>query len=1032
MVRGSCAQGTDVPSAVFAVSLLFLPMAPPGDSSFVGPVLTIDVPESPDVGERVDDPEAREEWFVRQRAYPFASFPAGAYTNAAEDYRFRREAVQHRAALRSLGRAPAVVTGSEALPSGSWSEAGPSPILDDGARTDQTFGNSSGRVSAVAIHPDRPHVILLGASRGGLWRSADSGSSWLPVGDDQDSLVIADVKFAPSNPDIAYAATGDDDLGFWGAGVLKSTDGGLTWARIDNGSTANGIPNGTVLSKLAVDPGDAGKVVVAGFRYHDGFGAVGPTSIFRTADGGLTWTPATLPIPGNVSMFKSLVIEENCPGRLWAVDYNNHIILRSQNGGADWTILETSGLPAFTLNTKLAVYHASCQGPAILYASVNSGGGLAGSPGYPGVYRSVDDGATWARPGTEAGPSGGCVVQCQRYDHELFVDPNDPSRLYMLGRDLWTSNDAGATWINRSGGYDDSNGYHGGRMHVDLHDLAFQATGAAAVVYIASDGGVWSYDVASDTFTNRNGNLAISEFVDLAVNPDTATRALGGLQDNGTILFEGSPLWNVRVQGDGGYGGWLRAGPDSGATADGVFTSTVQNEASRSIDSGRTWTSRGDWATNASFNGETAEFYAPWVGTAQDNRVWHGAESLWYCDFPETCTPTWHKQADHLAALTGSRHTSKIAIYNPAPGVNGPFYVANAFPRAFLQSPDGVIWNDRTSGLPNRYISSVVFDPTDPQVVFVTFQAFGTGHVWRSLDGGMTWQDRSSNLPNVPTNKIVVDPLDPSRTWYVAMDIGVYGTVDAGASWSVVGSNLPAVVVTDLQIGPNRTLFAATGGRSLWTIPLAGWSAPPPAVAGVDPMHLSKSASRIAITWPESGPSLAVNVYEGTLGVWYSHEPVVCGLRSSDSSNLLLEPSPASLLESLPQFPRASARQGEPNEEARPEKGRIEIVDSPSPEPRLPQPATLTCTGGLCTALISPGEGSHYYLLTASAAGGESAAGSEPGWSGPDHIAPPFYAVQRPCGGSTTADASPSTSRGTPAPAPSIGVGLDPDRARPR
>lgn len=930
-----------------------------------------------DEGSPYDDPGAREAWFVRQRAYPFASFPAGAYTQAAEGYLLGREAVRRRYFVRTIERAAAVESAPEALPLGPWSEAGPSPILDDGSQTGLTFGNVAGRISTVAIHRSRPDVILIGASRGGLWRSTDGGQSWTPVGDDQVTLVIADVKFAPSNPNVAYAATGDDDVGFWGAGVLKSVDGGVTWARIDNGSAANGIPNGTVLAKLVVDPDDAGTVVVAGFRHHTDTGAVLPTSIFRTTNGGATWTRASLPVPGDTAQFKSLVIEESCPSRLWAVDYLNHTVIRSQDGGASWMTVATSGLPAFTLNTKIAVHHGSCAGPATLYASVNSGAGLAGSPGYPGVYRSLDDGASWALPGSAPGPSGGCLGQCHRYDHELFVDPTDANRLVMLGRDVWISTDAGATWVNRSGGFDDANTYAGGRMHVDLHDAAFQRTGPAAVLFLASDGGLWSYDVSTDTFTNRNGNLSISELVDLAVNPVAPYRALGGLQDNGTVLYGGSRLWSARVRGDGGETGWLRTSTDPGGPFDGAFTSFVQNYGYLSLDVGRTWTGFGVWAGPESFSGEVAEFYAPWLATAQGSRVWHGAQSLWYCDVPQTCFPTWHKQADRLAALTGSFHTSKLAIHSPAPGVNGPFYVANAFPRGFLQSPDGVAWNVRSAGLPDRYISDITFEPSAPGEVYVTLQGFGTGHVWRSLDGGATWQDRSGNLPNVPSNDILLDPQDPSSTWYVAMDIGVYGTADAGASWSVVGHNLPAVWVNDLEIGPNRILYAATGGRSVWTIALPGWTAPPEEIAGSGPMLLDRVGSRLAISWPDTAPAPGdYNVYEGVLGSWYSHAPLACHLEGS-----------------VPGADGGSGGAGASTERSGPAidgRGAV-LVEAGSSE--------LTCGEGLCTALLTPGDGSRYYLVTASGSGSEAPAGPGPGWRGPDHVLPPIHAVTQPCGG---------------------------------
>src|SRR5438093_921118 len=140
--------------------------------------------------------------------------------------------------------------------------------------------------------------------------------------------------------------------------------------------------------------------------------------------------------------------------------------------------------------------------------------------------------------------------------------------------------------------------------------------------------------------------------------------------------------------------------------------------------------------------------------------------------------------------LTGSADVSKIAVASSGPGVYGPFYLANFNARAFLQSPDGATWNNRSAGLPDRYISDIEYNPTAPEQVWVTVKGFGTPHVLFSPDGGVTWQDRSGDLPDISTNDILLDPLDVTNAWYVATDIGVYGTTDGGLHWSVIGSNL--------------------------------------------------------------------------------------------------------------------------------------------------------------------------------------------------------------------------------------------------
>jgi hypothetical protein len=670
------------------------------------------------------------------------------------------------------------------------------------------------------VHPTNPDIVIIGASKGGIWRTANATAAtpdWTPVGDGQSTLAIADIKFAPSAPNIVYAATGDDDVNWWGAGVLKSTDSGVTWARADNGSEASGIPNGTILSKISVDPTDSDKVVAVSWMDMDPSGSVYYWYIFYTSNGGTTWSRSTLDGSEYGAQFRSLAIESGCPTNLWVVDYKSKGLTRSADAGVTWSEVTTTGLPDWTGNSQLAAFHNTCFGGSTLFMSAYSDDGLAGTEGYPGVYVSTNSGADWLRPGASPGPSGGCLAQCV-YDHALLVDPADASRVYMLGRDFWTSSDGGRTWTNRSAGFDDANNYYGGKMHVDLHEAAISGSGARATVWIASDGGVWSYDVANNTFTNRVGNLAISEFIDLAVRPDAVNQAVAGLQDNGSILYNGSVAWTAKLGGDGGASGWLQSTPGAGKPYDGTFTTYINNTVYKSTDAGASWEDYGD---DKAFNSEASEFYGPWIGTTGNNRLWHGAQGLWYCDFPGECS-RWHRMGwTNLAAISGSAYVSKLAIHNPSAGVFGPFYAGNAKPRGFLYSADGLSWLNRTGTLPDRYISCIVLNPSAPASVWVTLQGFGTGHVWYSPDGGQAWQNRSGNLPNVPTNCIFLDPLDRANTWYVGTDVGVYGTTNAGGTWNAIGNNLPAVVVSDLELDQNRLLYAATGGRSVWTIPLA-------------------------------------------------------------------------------------------------------------------------------------------------------------------------------------------------------------------
>jgi hypothetical protein len=127
------------------------------------------------------------------------------------------------------------------------------------------------------------------------------------------------------------------------------------------------------------------------------------------------------------------------------------------------------------------------------------------------------------------------------------------------------------------------------------------------------------------------------------------------------------------------------------------------------------------------------------------------------------------------------------------------------------------------TGLPNRYVNSLVLDPNNTAHVYAVFGGFsrrwvpnaGVGHVFESKDGGATWKDISGNLPDAPADDMVIS----HGTLVLATDTGVFSTSEATpGSWTRYGSALPSAAVVDLSIMPDGAILAATHGRGLWKI----------------------------------------------------------------------------------------------------------------------------------------------------------------------------------------------------------------------
>jgi hypothetical protein len=143
-----------------------------------------------------------------------------------------------------------------------------------------------------------------------------------------------------------------------------------------------------------------------------------------------------------------------------------------------------------------------------------------------------------------------------------------------------------------------------------------------------------------------------------------------------------------------------------------------------------------------------------------------------------------------------------------------------------VSTDDGLTWQDRSSGLPQRWITRVATDPFQAQTIYATLSGFRWDeplpHVFRSTDLGITWTDITGNLPEFPVNDIVIDPTFQDH-YLVGTDAGVYATNNGGTYWYWVWGDLPAVPIYMMKIHePSRTIVAGTYGLSAYKADLSG------------------------------------------------------------------------------------------------------------------------------------------------------------------------------------------------------------------
>src|SRR5689334_19350474 len=144
------------------------------------------------------------------------------------------------------------------LPQFSWSQQ-IDPAGFSGMQWRMIGPFRAGRVNGVTGVPGQPNVFYFGSVGGGVWKSENSGRTWTPVFDDQNTASIGAIAVAPSSPNTVYVGTGEADMrsqNSFGDGMYKSTDAGKTWTHI-------GLENTRQIGRIDVDPRNPDIVFVA-------------------------------------------------------------------------------------------------------------------------------------------------------------------------------------------------------------------------------------------------------------------------------------------------------------------------------------------------------------------------------------------------------------------------------------------------------------------------------------------------------------------------------------------------------------------------------------------------------------------------------------------------------------------------------------------------------------------------------------------------------------------------------------------------
>ena len=683
-------------------------------------------------------------------------------------------------------------------------------------------GNVGGRTRAIVIDPSNTNRIFAAGVAGGVWRSTDSGSSWQPLDDFMANLAVCSLAMDPNDPNTIYAGTGEgfgNIGGVRGDGIFRTLDGGVTWTQIDSTSSNNGT-SFYFVNSLAIS--SDGQTLLAGTN----------AGIFRSTDGGQNWAHELTTGVGNV-MFDPGNSSNAVAGGL----DDGHAYF-SNDGGANW---QQANRPT-TDGGRVQVCYAAANA-ATIYASVEASVGSQ-------IWRSTDGGATYASRNAMFGGVAADHLGAQGwYDNVIWAgDPMNVDLVIIGGIDLWRSIDGCNTLIPISTWWSDQSAH--ADHHAIVSDPGYDGVNNLRV-YFGNDGGVYRADDATtvgnnaaEPYTNGwedlNSDYAVTQFYYGDGHFGTNT-IMGGAQDNGTLRFTPSQAsdWNEVWGGDGGDVASDPADPQiwyGEYTYATLFRDTSGGSGANYPDDyicGRYWDAGWNWKpapfTILDAQNSEAQFIAPFELDPNDSdRLLVGGMSLWRTDDAGTPNsinppggPSWAPIKDPIGNTVWRHSITAIGIAHG----NSDIVVVGHANGDVYRSVDATAGNPQwqridTNGInANRQCLALTIDPDDHNVIYAAFGGYQSGNLWRTADGGQSWTDISNGLADAPTRDVAVHPQRSSWV-YVATEVGIFASEDSGATWSPTNEGPANVPCRDL-FWVGCELVCVTHGRGMFEIDLA-------------------------------------------------------------------------------------------------------------------------------------------------------------------------------------------------------------------
>ena len=702
----------------------------------------------------------------------------------------------------------------------------------------------SGRIADIAIDSKNENIWYVAVGSGGVWKTLNSGTTWIPLFDDENSYSTGCVTIDPNNSATIWVGTGENVGGrhvAYGDGIYKSDNGGKSWINM-------GLKKTEHISKIIVHPENSNIVwvVAQGPLWKKG----GQRGVYKTINGGKNWKKVLG--KSQWTGATDILIDPRNPNVLYAATWDRHRtvaafmgggpgsgIHKSVDGGETWKKLH-KGLPNDrdsngdgkideddlpTVNMGKIGLAISPQKPDVLYAAIE----LERTTG--GVYKSEDSGESWNKMSNAVSGATG-----PHYYQELYASPHKFDRLYLMNVRVLTSEDGGKTFEQLKEN----------KKHSDNHVIAFKKNDPDYLL-IGTDAGIYeSFDLAENWRYIKN--LPLTQFYKVAVNnAEPFYHIFGGTQDNGSA---GGPSATDEIEGISNKHWYKTLFADGHQSAtDPEFNNLIYAETQQGglhridlITGEQTFIQpqAGINEPHERFNWDAPIIVSP----HNPSTIYFGSYRVWKSEnrgdswIPISGDLTRNENRIELPIMgrkqswENSWDVGAMSNYNTitslseSPIKKGLIYAGTDDGFIQITKDGGENWKKipvTSLGLPKRsFVNDIKADIHDENIVYVVLDNHKEGdfnpYLFKSEDQGNSWVPISNDLPKRTLLWRIVQDHVNKNLFFLATEFGVYTSLNGCKNWQKLNGT-PNMGFRDLVIQKRESdLVAASFGRGFYVL----------------------------------------------------------------------------------------------------------------------------------------------------------------------------------------------------------------------